>query len=114
MIQSEFENFSTVLAAVGDLYSKPVGDFALTLWWNALKDYDLNAVKDALGRHVRNPDNGQFMPKPADVVRMMQGSTQDSAQAAWAKVDRAVRHVGPYQTVAVSYTHLTLPTIYSV
>ncbi len=31
---------------------------------------------------------------------MLGGSTQDAALAAWSKVDRAVREVGPYQSVA--------------
>lgn len=100
MNQSDFDNFCMVLTSVGELYGKPVGEFAISLWWGALKGYDLKAVQEALSRHVRNPDNGQFMPKPADVVKMMQGSTQDSALSAWAKVDRALRQIGPYQTVA--------------
>lgn len=99
MKQADFDNFCMVLTSVGELYGKPVGELAITLWWGALKDYDLKAVQEALSRHVRNPDSGQFMPKPADVVRMMQGSTQDSALSAWAKVDKAVRHVGPYKSV---------------
>lgn len=99
MKQADFDDFCMVLTSVGELYGKPVGEFAISLWWGALKDYDLLAVQEALSRHVRNPDSGQFMPKPADVVRMMQGSTQDSALSAWAKVDKAVRHVGPYKSV---------------
>lgn len=64
-----------------------------------MKPFDLAAVKDALNRHCVNPDNGQFMPKPADVVKLLQGSSQDGALVAWAKVDRAVRQVGTYSTV---------------
>jgi len=100
MNKTDFDDFNQVISAVGELYGKPVGEFAISLWWNALSGYDLKAVQEALSRHVRNPDNGQFMPKPADVVRMMQGSTQDSALSAWAKVDRAVRAIGPYESVA--------------
>lgn len=99
MKQTDFDQFNQIISAVGELYGKPVGEFAISLWWNALSGCDLKAVKEALSRHVRNPDNGQFMPKPADVVRMMQGSTQDSALSAWAKVDRALRQIGPYETV---------------
>lgn len=100
MKQVDFDDLCMVLTSVGELYGKPVGEFAISLWWGALKDYDLKSVQEALSRHVRNPDSGQFMPKPADVVRMMQGSTQDLALSAWAKVDKAVRHVGPYKSVA--------------
>jgi hypothetical protein len=64
-----------------------------------MKPYDYRAVADALNRHCVNPDSGQFAPKPADVVKMLQGSTQDSALVAWAKVDRAVRSCGTYNSV---------------
>jgi hypothetical protein len=69
------------------------------VWWAAMKPFDLDAVKDALNRHCVNPDSGQFLPKPADVVRMLQGSTQDAALVAWSKLDRTVREVGTYRSV---------------
>src|SRR5439155_23069574 len=50
-------------------------------------------------RHEMNRDNDQFVPKPAAVVRMLQGSSQDSALMAWAKVIKAITRFGPYQTV---------------
>lgn len=70
------------------------------IYWQGLKDLDLQAVRHALNTHVQNPDTGQFMPKIADVRRMLGGTTQDSALRAWAKIDKAVRHVGSYASVA--------------
>lgn len=98
MQQSEFIEFCELLDAVSEQY-KPISDGAKALYWQGLVDYDLSAIKQALYRHIRNPDNGQFMPKIADVVRMLQGSTQDSALSAWAKVNQAVRRVGTYNSV---------------
>jgi hypothetical protein len=71
----------------------------LRIWFEALRQYDLKAVKDALARHLLNPDNGQFLPKPADVVKLIGGTTVDSALEAWSLVDKAVRSVGTYQSV---------------
>jgi hypothetical protein len=100
MQQSDFDDFSGMLGAVSELYNRGgLSDFALSIWWNALAQYDLAAVRQALDRHVKNPDTGQFMPKPADVIRMIAGNTKDSALMAWAKVDRAIRHIGTYQSV---------------
>lgn len=99
MKPADFDQFVTMLTAVGDLYGKPPSEMAITLWWGALQQYDLAAVRQGFDRHVRNPDTGQFAPKPADIVKMLQGSTQDAALLAWAKVDRAVREVGPFSSV---------------
>lgn len=99
MIQSEFDDFSGILEVIAEQYGKKLSQNVVALYWQALQDYDLAAVKDALGRHLRNTDTGQFMPKVADIIRMMQGSSMDSALSAWSKVDRALRQVGPYESV---------------
>jgi hypothetical protein len=99
MQQGEFNAFRELMEGVHSFYGKDVSSFALDVWWNALKTYDFAAVRDALGRHCVNPDNGQFLPRPADVVKMLDGSTLDSAVIAWTKIDRAVQRVGTYTSV---------------
>lgn len=99
MTEKDFDEFENVISGVGDLYGKKMSEWGLSIWWEALKNYDLLAIRDALSKHVRNPDTGQFMPKPADVVKMIGGSTVDSALVAWTKVDKAVRQVGTYADV---------------
>lgn len=99
MQTNEFEQFKDGISGVMGFYGKGVSTFALDVWWSALKAYDLRTVIDAFNRHLANPDVGQFAPKPADIIRMLQGSTQDSALRAWAKVDKGVRQVGTYEDV---------------
>jgi Domain of unknown function (DUF6475) len=99
MREADFDGFVDVLQVVGEQYGKKLSEGVIALYWQGLQDYELNAVKDALGKHLRNPDTGMFMPKIADIIRMLQGSTQDAALIAWSKIDRAVRHVGVYETV---------------
>ena len=100
MQQHEFDAFSEMLQAVAEYCGKPLSPGVIAIYWQGLKDLDLPAVRHALNAHVQNPDTGQFMPKIADVRRMLGGTTQDSALRAWAKVDKGVRHVGPYASVA--------------
>lgn len=97
----DFDEFVTLLNATAELLTpgRPLSPIAIRMWWSILQPYELDGVRHALDRHMRNPDTGHFMPKPADVIRMMSGSTQDTALLAWSKVDRAVRQVGTYQTV---------------
>lgn len=101
MTEQDYANFAGMVSAMSDLLDrKPASQFSIALWWGALQHYDLAAIRQAFDRHVRNPDTGHFMPKPADVIRMLEGSTQDSALMAWAKVDRAMRVIGPYRSIA--------------
>jgi hypothetical protein len=92
----DFQKFHDGIAGVMSFYGKSLSAFALDVWWTALKVYDLAAIVDAFNRHLANPDAGQFAPKPADIIRILQGSSQDAAFGAWAKVDLAVRRVGTY------------------
>jgi len=99
MVEHELPEFSRTLLAVADYYGKELSENVVDLYWNGLREYDLASVKRALWAHARNPDSGQFMPKIADVARVMQGRTDDQAAIAWSKVNQAVRRVGTYQCV---------------
>jgi len=99
MMPVEKQPFYDLMADVYAFYRQDTSSFALGIWWDAMKPFDLVAVTNALSRHCVNPDNGQYMPKPSDIVKLLRGSTQDSALVAWAKVDKAVRNIGTYRSV---------------
>ena len=99
MQANDQKRFVTILTGVADYYGKELSSGVISLYWQGLKQYDLQAVERALWEHTQNPDSGQFMPKIADVTRILQGRTGDQAQTAWSKVDSAVRRIGTYQDV---------------
>jgi hypothetical protein len=99
MQQSDKINFMKLVGDVLSFYRQPFSEFAAGVWWESLKAYDFAAVSQAFSRHAVNPDAGQFPPKPADIVRMMGGTSGDAALSAWSKVERAVRSVGQYESV---------------
>lgn len=99
MAPQDRKRLAHCLLACSELYGKSVSEALAGIWWNALQAYDIEAVEEAFQRHMTSPDNGQFMPKPADIVRLLAGTSQDAALTAWAKVDKAVRTVGPYASV---------------
>lgn len=97
---SDRRAFADMLRTVSSVYGRDFSADVVSLYWHALEAFDLAAVRQAFDRHVRNPDTGQFMPKPADLIRMLQGSTVDSAMQAWAVVEWAVRSVGGWDDVS--------------
>lgn len=99
MQQHQAEAFKQLLVTVYAFYRVDMSPITLEIWWRAMKPFDLAAVNDAFNRHLVDADSGRFLPKPADVVRMIQGGSADGALQAWTKVDRAVRMVGTYQSV---------------
>lgn len=99
MKPSDRRAFSEALAAAYALYRVELSQAVTGMWWRALQAYEIAAVVDALGRHAMNPDTGQFLPKPADVVRVIEGSTADVALLAWAKVIGGIKQVGTHDSV---------------
>jgi hypothetical protein len=99
MKASEKEQLVSLIGDVYAFYRQDFSKFAAGVWVQAMQPFEFKAVADALNRHCVNPDNGQFMPKPADIVKMLQGSTQDSGLVAWSKVDAAIRMRGTYVSV---------------
>ncbi len=99
MTLADKKRFYICLVAASEYYGKALSEAVIDLWWQGLQPYEIGSVERALSAHMRNPDNGQFMPKIADFTRLIGGSTTDRALVAWSKVDKAVRQVGPYQSV---------------
>jgi hypothetical protein len=99
MQPTDKRRFAVLLTGIADYYGKELATSIIGLYWRGLEQYDIEAVEKALWTHTQSPDTGQFMPKIADVVRILQGTTIDQAAIAWAKVDSAVRCVGTYRDV---------------
>lgn len=99
MTPQQFEKFSAQMEAVCTLYGKNATPEFVALYWQLLKGYDLQEVSRAIHLHCMNPDGGQFMPKPADIVRYIDGNGSSAAGKAWAKVMAAVGSCGQYTSV---------------
>lgn len=93
--------FKGLIGTVYDLYrqGKHLNPNMMRVWFSALEGYELAVVAAAFTAHARNTDNGQFMPVPADIVKLIEGGSEDVALMAWNKLDRALRSVGTYRTV---------------
>lgn len=99
MRDHEKRAFGEAIAAAAELYGRQVGTPLVRLYWETLKHYELGDVTRALQQHMTDPDTGQFMPKPADVVRILEGSKETRSALAWTKVVQAIGRVGQYESV---------------
>lgn len=99
MTDAEEPSFVTMLTGLADYYRVTLSDGVIRLYWTGLKQLDLATVEQAFLDHINMPDNGQFMPKVADLNRLLNGRTGDQSALAWGKVETALRHVSPYRDV---------------
>lgn len=91
--------FGKVWTAAYQMYSKEATKPVLSMAFNSLRQYSIEDVRRGLSAHMRNPDTGQYAPKPADVIKHIAGNSQSASGEAWAKVDYAVRCIGPWRSV---------------
>ena len=96
--QDRFE-FQEVWTATYAMYRQRVSESMLDLSFGALQNYSIDDVRRGLTAHIRNPDTGQFPPKPADVIKHVSGNSVSAGGEAWAKLDKAIRCVGHYRSV---------------
>ena len=99
MESTDKQKFMEVIVGAAEIIGKLLSKVALKLYWNALNNYDLKSVVVAVEECIKNPDTGQFMPKPADIIKQIDGGTEDRALIAWTKFERAIRSVGTYDSV---------------
>lgn len=88
-----------IITSVHDFYRQDVSEFAMGVWLQCCQGFEVEQVSAALSAHLMDPERGQFMPKPADLVRVLRGTQTDRALVAWGKVLDAAQRVGAYTDV---------------
>lgn len=89
--------FANLLTMLSDYYKSEVSSVVAKLYWEGLRQYDFAAIEQACWQHTQNPDEaGRWLPRIADLRKILEGSTQDQSAIAWTKVDTAVRTRGSW------------------
>ena len=99
MTRTDFDRLAASLAALAELYGKTISPGAIALWWQALERFDIEQVQRAIRAHTEDAQAGAFMPKPADLIRHLEGTSTDRAALAWGKALDAAARVGAYSDV---------------
>jgi hypothetical protein len=99
MKPSDQQHFTLLMTGIAELYNKKLSKPLLDIYWRCLEPYSFELIRTALKAHMLHPDGGQFMPKPADVLRIINGDSETRALQAWSKVLHAIRMVGSYDSI---------------
>lgn len=100
MQQADRKPFYQSWAAAWEQCGKSVTETSLRFAFECLQQYDLADIQRGILQHATNPDCGQFAPKSADIIRQIEGSPDERAARAWAKVAGAIESHGPYARIA--------------
>lgn len=101
LTKSDAPEFEAILnGLLVEVYARaPLSRDGLRLWWAAMSRYSMAEIRAALSAHTMDADVGQFPPKPADIVKRLEGTGEGRAFGAWNKALAAVQRVGTYADV---------------
>lgn len=66
------KEFNALLVTAMAVYERQITGGLADLYFAALGLYSLDQVRDGMARHLQDPADGKFSPKPADVIRQIQ------------------------------------------
>ena len=106
MQKHEEEQFKKVLLGLGEYYTKEITSKMTEIYWYDLKPLSIDQFKQAASLHRLNPDNGQFFPKTADLMRQIGGTSkqveqqlEDKADMSWMVILGEVKRIGSYRSL---------------
>ncbi len=91
MTNSDRAGFAEFMLGLGETYNEPVSDARQEIYFAALADLPLEAIRHAATVHVRT---SKFFPRPSELREAIVGNPEDAAELAWMHVLREVRRVG--------------------
>jgi hypothetical protein len=83
--------FVGLMSGLGEAFNEPVSKARALIYFQALEDLPIDALRVAVLAHVRT---GKFFPRPAELRERALGNVEDQAEVAWQHVLREVRRVG--------------------
>ena len=91
MDKPDFKPFTQMLDSVYALHGKSLTAEAKAIFFRAMAQYPLEAVRGAMDAHVKDPQRGQYPPKPADLIAQIVGNdgNRPGPEEAWAIAVRA-------------------------
>ena len=99
MTATDRRAFAGLMQGLGEAFNEPVSEQRAAIYFAALEDLDIDALKAAVIAHVRI---GKFFPRPAELREHVFGNVEDRAELAWSHLLAEVRRVGwtgtPFQS----------------
>jgi hypothetical protein len=96
---ADSDEFTRRLVGLGELFAANLTPVKQALYFEALRDLPFDLVVHALNVAIKTQT---FMPKPAELRRLVVGDDEDAAERAWMAFRKAMRWVGSYVSVVIA------------
>jgi hypothetical protein len=105
MKSEDYNKFKSVIAGMCEVYDKVPSEVLIQVFWEDFKEITIDDFSKAVSSHRKDPDQGMFFPKTANLMKQLHGtakqqarSIEGKAELAWAEIIAHLKTWGPYQT----------------
>lgn len=74
MRDADKREFVDLLTEIADYYDRKLTPGAIAIYWRGLADLSLEVVRAACNAHLQDPKAGAYMPKVADLLRLVESA----------------------------------------
>ncbi|MDB4352004.1 hypothetical protein OAA60_01060 [Porticoccaceae bacterium] len=103
MNKSDFIEFKNGMMMLAEVYRVEVNQAQMSIYWDALAVLSIDELLLSIRKHISDTDQGQWFPKPANLLKQVHGN---EAQSAWAalcdELSRGGSDVGPKTIAAIT------------
>ena len=97
MQKQDFNRFVSLLNTTAELTgTKPKSEEALAMFFKVLERYEFEQILRAVAAHT---EQSNFFPTPADIVKHIEGTSEEHSLFAWQDVLKAIRKHGRYKSL---------------
>lgn len=98
MTKENLPEFLKIITTLSAVYDKNVSEELYDIYFESLKDFDIDEVKNAAGICVKT---SKFFPKPAEIIALIKPveGLDDKANKAWNLLLKAISRYGYYDSV---------------
>ncbi len=103
MNKQDEPKFKELIAMITATYEHEFNPTQIKLWWNLFKPHSIQDFEKAVYQHISCPDTGMFTPKPANLMKFINGTSKqneqvidDKAEIAWHTIEGEIRRIGSY------------------
>jgi hypothetical protein len=93
------KRFAELMAGLGQMFATEILTQDFENYWQLLRSYPLSQIELAIIGYCASPEGNKFMPKPGEIIGLLQGKQNEQSLLAWVKVTKGIRQAGASKTV---------------
>lgn len=104
MNQKNKTEFALIFSGTCEAYGKEATKTLAELYFNSLRDFPMEKVKESFNRHIRE---SKFFPKVSELIELLEGNKEEKALIAWTTFRDTIRHQGGDRSVIFTDPKIT-------